>query len=230
MPGLGGEPGNEAHGGYAYCGVSALAILGELHRLDLPSILRWTCERQMRYEGGFQGRTNKLVDSCYSFWQSAIFPQIQPYLLTTEKASRMKEEISLQHQAEPHSSIEELDENIPEINPVRGEEHEGDWLFNQLAVQGYIYACCQDIEGGLRDKPPKYRDYYHTCYALSGLAITQHNEDDTRPTCLGGRTGEDLLKRIDPKHAISVEKVQRAKEYFQSLPSPLYFVKRKGQE
>ena len=23
----------------------------------------------MRLEGGFQGRTNKLVDSCYSFWQ-----------------------------------------------------------------------------------------------------------------------------------------------------------------
>ena len=25
----------------------------------------------MRLEGGFQGRTNKLVDSCYSFWQGA---------------------------------------------------------------------------------------------------------------------------------------------------------------
>ena len=25
--------------------------------------------RQVRLEGGFQGRTNKLVDSCYSFWQ-----------------------------------------------------------------------------------------------------------------------------------------------------------------
>ena len=30
--------------------------------------------RQMKYEGGFQGRTNKLVDGCYSFWQAAIFP------------------------------------------------------------------------------------------------------------------------------------------------------------
>jgi len=25
----------------------------------------------VRLEGGFQGRTNKLVDSCYSFWQGA---------------------------------------------------------------------------------------------------------------------------------------------------------------
>jgi Prenyltransferase and squalene oxidase repeat len=29
----------------------------------------WLCNRQMRLEGGFQGRTNKLVDGCYSFWQ-----------------------------------------------------------------------------------------------------------------------------------------------------------------
>ena len=30
--------------------------------------------KQMSFEGGFQGRTNKLVDGCYSFWQGAIFP------------------------------------------------------------------------------------------------------------------------------------------------------------
>lgn len=33
--------------------------------------------RQTRYEGGFQGRTNKLVDGCYSFWQGALIPVIQ---------------------------------------------------------------------------------------------------------------------------------------------------------
>ena len=27
----------------------------------------------MSKEGGFNGRTNKLVDSCYSFWQGSIF-------------------------------------------------------------------------------------------------------------------------------------------------------------
>ena len=30
----------------------------------------------MKLEGGFQGRTNKLVDACYSFWQSGIIPII----------------------------------------------------------------------------------------------------------------------------------------------------------
>ena len=34
--------------------------------------------------------------------------------------------------------------------------------------------CAQSIEyGGLRDKPGKPRDFYHSCYALSGLSISQ---------------------------------------------------------
>lgn len=28
----------------------------------------------MAFEGGFQGRTNKLVDGCYSFWDAGIVP------------------------------------------------------------------------------------------------------------------------------------------------------------
>ena len=38
---------------------------------------RWASSRQMKFEGGFQGRTNKLVDGCYSFWQGALFPLLQ---------------------------------------------------------------------------------------------------------------------------------------------------------
>jgi len=34
----------------------------------------------MRLEGGFQGRTNKLVDGCYSFWQGGTFPLIAAIL------------------------------------------------------------------------------------------------------------------------------------------------------
>jgi prenyltransferase beta subunit len=31
----------------------------------------------MTFEGGFQGRTNKLVDGCYSFWVGALIPLIE---------------------------------------------------------------------------------------------------------------------------------------------------------
>lgn len=35
---------------------------------------RWVTSRQMCFEGGFQGRCNKLVDGCYSFWQAGLLP------------------------------------------------------------------------------------------------------------------------------------------------------------
>lgn len=34
----------------------------------------------MKLEGGFQGRTNKLVDGCYSFWGAGDFPIIKSAL------------------------------------------------------------------------------------------------------------------------------------------------------
>ena len=36
-------------------------------------------------------------------------------------------------------------------------------------------VCCQHSGGGLIDKPGKNRDYYHTCYCLSGLSVAQNN-------------------------------------------------------
>lgn len=63
--------GQEAHGGSTFCAVAALTLLGELDRV-LPEgsgarddLIRWCLQRQV---GGFQGRTNKDPDSCYSFW------------------------------------------------------------------------------------------------------------------------------------------------------------------
>lgn len=69
--GFGAVPGNEAHGGYTFCAAAALALLGGSP--DTPALLRWLVGRQMASEGGFQGRTHKLVDGCYSFWQGSTF-------------------------------------------------------------------------------------------------------------------------------------------------------------
>ena len=71
--GLGPEPYCEAHGGYSYCGIATLVLLNKLYEIDVNSFIRWLVSRQMTKEGGFNGRTNKLVDSCYSFWQGSIF-------------------------------------------------------------------------------------------------------------------------------------------------------------
>ncbi|XP_017778890.1 PREDICTED: protein farnesyltransferase subunit beta [Nicrophorus vespilloides] len=66
--GFSGCPGLEAHGGYTFCAIAVLTILKRPKLCDLHSLLRWLVNKQMKLEGGFQGRTNKLVDGCYSFW------------------------------------------------------------------------------------------------------------------------------------------------------------------
>lgn len=70
--GLGGVPGDEAHAGYTFCGIAALGILKSLDCLDLKSVLRFCSMKQDKNSGGMSGRTNKLVDGCYSFW--AVVP------------------------------------------------------------------------------------------------------------------------------------------------------------
>lgn len=73
---FGGEPCTEAHGGNTYCGVAAALICGARGSLDSEAIVDWAAMRQCRFEGGFCGRANKLVDSCYSFWVGALFPML----------------------------------------------------------------------------------------------------------------------------------------------------------
>lgn len=89
--GFSGAPGMEAHGGYTFCGLAALTLLHAHHLCDTPSLLRWAVNRQMRFEGGFQGRTNKLVDGCYSFWQGGLFPILHT-LLAQEDAQNLSAE------------------------------------------------------------------------------------------------------------------------------------------
>ena len=108
-------PGMEAHGGYTFCGLAALLLLGpgKARLADLESLLYWGASRQMQLEGGFQGRTNKLVDGCYSFWQGGIFPLID--LLLTEEGDSA-------HSLPP-----------------------GEWLFQEGYLQEYLLLCCQDL-------------------------------------------------------------------------------------
>ena len=51
---------------------------------------RWIVNKQMQVEGGFQGRTNKLVDGCYSFWQGGAFPLIHAIFAKENKPLRSK--------------------------------------------------------------------------------------------------------------------------------------------
>ena len=184
--GFSGEPGLEAHGGYTFCGYATLVLLGREHVINGKHLLRWAVSRQMRLEGGFQGRTNKLVDGCYSLWQGGIFPLL-------------------------HNILD-----------MQGDKCLSDekWLFDQVALQDYLLVNCQFPGGGLIDKPGKSRDFYHTCYCLSGLSVAQHfvNKHHTKLTVIGGE--DNLLKPLHPLYNISIDSALGALKHFKGLPIP----------
>lgn len=80
--GIAGAPNNEAHGAYAFCALACLSIIDSPARsipkyLDVPALLRWMADIQTSPEGGFAGRTNKLVDACYSHWVGSSWALIE---------------------------------------------------------------------------------------------------------------------------------------------------------
>lgn len=135
--GISACPGREAHGAYAFCALGCLAILGQPHEiipknLDVPLLISWLSARQNAPEGGFQGRTNKLVDGCYSHWVGGCWHIIKAalYPSTPSKiSSSFSKDISLDRT-----------------------------FYSREGLIRYIMCCCQDTSkrGGLRDKPSKY--------------------------------------------------------------------------
>ena len=210
--GIGGAPSNEAHGAYAFCGLAALCILGPpadtlRKHLDLPALLHWLSSRQHAPEGGFAGRTNKLVDGCYSHWVGGCWALLQVGLA-------------------PHEE-----------------------LWSREGLVRYILCCAQTKKGGLRDKPGKPADAYHSCYNLCGLSAAQnvfqyvspaekegvHDEEGEG----GKRVGNDLtagfgweevgpadgpfektdrVKTLHPVFVIPFEQAQACRKYFETKP------------
>ncbi|KAL0541565.1 hypothetical protein IC582_021618 [Cucumis melo] len=104
--GIAGEPGFEAHGRYTFCGLATLILINEVHRLDLRSLLDRVVFRQAGLECGFQGRTNKLVDGCYSFWHGGVCSPLKRLSLDID-------EQSVQPYAREGSSFDDLSTGMP---------------------------------------------------------------------------------------------------------------------
>jgi len=153
--GISGKPDAEAHGAYAFCALACLCILGDPHviipkYLDVPRLIGWLSARQYAPEGGFAGRTNKLVDGCYSHWIGGCWPLVEACIEGSTSPT-----LTLNSKVTPDSA--------------------GD-LYSREGLIRYILCCCQDTSkrGGLRDKPSHMSDSYHTCYVLAGLGSAQH--------------------------------------------------------
>ena len=119
------------------------------------------------------GRTNKLVDGCYSWWAGSHFtllsaalasppslpsPPSHPTTVTTTNISNSTTA------RQPPAACRQGAEEIGVVD-----------LLNRDALAKYILRCCQvGNRGGLIDKPGCRPDYYHTNYVLLGLACCGH--------------------------------------------------------
>ncbi|ESN92304.1 hypothetical protein HELRODRAFT_186145 [Helobdella robusta] len=83
------SPGLEAHGGSTYCAVASLVLMNRLSTTlsskEIKRLLQWCMFRQ---ESGFQGRPNKPVDTCYSFWVGATLKLLDSYSMIDKEANR----------------------------------------------------------------------------------------------------------------------------------------------
>jgi protein farnesyltransferase subunit beta len=236
--GFGGEPGTEAHGGYTFCALSALHIVAKdsgftslsLCGVDVEALEDWLVKRQMGYEGGFNGRSNKLVDGCYTFWVGGAiaildldrFPaEMSP---STDPNNKKYDSGIYGNDFDP-LYVQRLNSETGETkNDCPNARTDGNLTFDQLLLQQYVLLCAQDTNGGLRDKPSKSRDFYHSCYNLSGLSVSQHvlspskEGSDNNNLVLYQGEGQNILGATHPVYNIRIERVQFMINSFCSSP------------
>ncbi|CAB16215.1 Protein farnesyltransferase subunit beta [Schizosaccharomyces pombe] len=186
--GLSGVPYAEAHGGYTFCALAAIALLGGLDNLNEIKLSTWLVQRQDPALYGFSGRSNKLVDGCYSWWVGASHVIV-----------------ASGYGSASHKSLPNL-------------------FYNPEKLLGYILQCCQSTSGGLRDKPPKRPDQYHTCYCLLGLSsiaydYRYHTSDgwSYKPSIL--HSSLSSLLPAHPIYCVPFGFEERIKSYFLSQES-----------
>ncbi|KAE8668707.1 Prenyltransferase family protein isoform 2 [Hibiscus syriacus] len=164
--GISGEPGSEAHGGYTFCGLATMILINEVDRLDLSSLIGGIFALLKRLNSTRGEKSIPLGDGEDSGPES---PQITASTDATREEG-LNEDLS-QDQHDTSSRV-----NVDNVHPYSSKGHaKVEPLFNSLALQQYILLCSQDLNGGLRDKPGKSRDHYHTCYCLSGLSVCQRS-------------------------------------------------------
>ncbi|CAG9865284.1 unnamed protein product [Phyllotreta striolata] len=77
--GIGQGPELESHCGSTFCAIASLALSNNLDRLtkaQFVALRRWLL---FRFDRGFNGRPNKPVDTCYSFWTGGALKILDSY-------------------------------------------------------------------------------------------------------------------------------------------------------
>ncbi|KAJ1303977.1 hypothetical protein OPQ81_008387 [Rhizoctonia solani] len=158
----------EAHGGYTSCAVASWVLLQPYRQPDdsninVKKLVRWATGMQgLPIEGGgFRGRSNKLVDGCYSWWIGGLEPLLLELLGLGNEEAETEVTSHVTEETESESAWSDCD-----YGPVS--------LFDKTSLQRFTLISSQVSSGGLRDKPGKSADLYHTVYNLAGYSTAQH--------------------------------------------------------
>ncbi|KAJ5619732.1 hypothetical protein N7510_003716 [Penicillium lagena] len=175
--GISGSPGCEAHGAYAFCALACLSILGPpeetiLQHMNVPLLLSWLSARQYAPEGGLSGRTNKLVDGCYSHWVGGCWPLLQSAL-----------------DGKPQGTYR------PETSVGSLFSREG--LTRQVSLPTTVFG-----NDDAADMQARHADSYHSCYVLAGLSAIQHHHYRTDQSVSSSETFSSAFSwRSSPNRA-----------------------------
>jgi protein farnesyltransferase subunit beta len=174
----------EAHGGYTFCALASWIMLrpyldllsesqprptwGNNLSIDYRRLLRWLVQMQgSEIElGGFRGRTNKLVDGCYSWWVGGCFALLASQGVGGGGGHAHDAGAQAQDTTTPVSGDGEWDDDVDGeflsfacAMPVLILIARAESVWNKPALQRYILCAAQHPAAGLRDKPPKYDPY-----------------------------------------------------------------------
>lgn len=212
----------------AYCA----AVSARLTNVATPAMFEGTAQwivSCQTYEGGFAGQPGMEAHGGYSFCSVAALMLLEHERLMDMSAllrwlcnRQMRYEGGFQGrtnklvdgcysfwQAGAFPLIHKI--LMSQEDKAIQQEH---FMFDQKALQEYLLLCCQHRNGGLIDKPGKGRDFYHTCYCLSGLSIAQMGKDDV----IGDPENE--LKPTHPLYNIELQRANNATKFFEVLPIP----------
>ncbi|OMP86445.1 Protein farnesyltransferase subunit beta [Diplodia seriata] len=165
--GIGGAPTNEAHGAYAFCALACLCILG----------------------APFDVLNRHLDLPALIHWLSSR--QQAPEGGFAGRANKLVDGC-YNHWVGGCWALVEAALQVPGT----ADRSVASGLWSRESMVRYILCACQGKHGGLRDKPGKPVDGYHSCYNLSGLSAGQYHYTYVPPS--GTATGNDDGSSFSP--------------------------------
>ena len=208
--GIGLVPGQESHGGSTYTALAGLGLCAEgleqpldvAQRLGTTehAIAQWCLARQLgdwcedEGAGGFQGRLNKVADTCYTFW-------VLGALQVLDKGNRIARERIVTMEEEGENKDEDEDKNNSMATTAKGLQSSESlppdgpsdtstltsWLemYDRDAIRSFLLdteiGTHDTKRGGFGKTPGAMPDVLHSYYGVCGLALIGNKDDAVLP-------------------------------------------------